>query len=188
MQFFTPLIALFSLTVVVAAQSENNVTSSGCIVPQVILYDLPNEFALQLYTAETQNQGVLSYKQRNDQYIPGLFGGGGEIINSTLSEGTLKLDNGAVGYIVEPRGRPRFMRIQFMNTPNEAARFEAYYRCYNDRAQLVVRPNSDTGLTFCLFPEAQNRRDVRLWVKPKSDESTDCVAVTAAVTDGVRPF
>jgi hypothetical protein len=148
MQFFTPLIALFSLTAAVAAQSEDK-KPAGCFVPQVILSSLPNEFTLQLQSEEHKKNGTLSYKRSKDQYVPGLFGSG-EIINSTLSNGMLKLDNGPVGYIVEPRGKPRYLRIQFMNNPKEAAGFEAYYRCYKDKAQLVVRPNSDTGLSeYC---------------------------------------
>jgi hypothetical protein len=145
----TPLLFLSSAFAVPAPVPAAN---DGCVVTQVIYYDINNPFTLVAREPNGTDSENSTIDGKTLTILPVGSSGSWNIgiqddsqdLNTTLTAGELSLADGlGKAYIVPPRDRSQFRTIEFAEDPETPATYEAYMKCIGDVGYTVIRPSKD---------------------------------------------
>ncbi|KAI5850943.1 hypothetical protein BZA05DRAFT_453497 [Tricharina praecox] len=174
------------------AASPPSPPSDGCFVTQELRSTLSGTFTLQLqphpfHTSTSPapspspawTSAQPSFVKSADGWEYGVHAKGAKM-RLTLTDGVLANEKRGVAVTLEPRGRPRWLRVAFSkNTANEhRGVYQAQRMCIGGKGVTTVGPNE--GRVFCVVADERRKGDWTLWTKP-SDQEDECVVVAAVV-------
>jgi len=146
----TALLSLLFTTVSLALPHAEYDSRPCQFAPQVIYTTLPDGFSLRLGApsappkVDKSKLGFLPTEGGDWDY--GVHAAGKQF-ELTLKDGTLANAKNAVAVTLEPRGRPRWLRIGFKEDPSTGGKtaFEAVPKCIDGKSEMVVRPTEGRG-------------------------------------------